>query len=87
MKKYIDRMRNERTPHERRQAALQIATAVTAVLFVGWVATLGVRVATAPVAQDRNTTELVSSVSNGVEAMQAGFTGSYYQQQTTNSGN
>ncbi len=84
MKKYIHYMRTERTPHQRRQAALQIATITTAVIFVGWVATLGVRVATSPIAADENTTQLVSSVSDGVEAMQAGFNASYYQNPSTN---
>jgi hypothetical protein len=80
MKKYIHHMRTERSSHERRQVALQIASMVTAVLFLGWVATLGVRLATSDsIAADESTTQLVSSVSNGVEAMQAGWEASYYQ--------
>lgn len=72
-------MRTERTPHQRRQAALQIASIVTAVLFVGWIATLGVRLATTDKLADENTTQLVSSVESGVEALQAGWEASYYQ--------
>jgi len=81
MKKYLHHMRTERTTHERRQAALQIASMVTAVLFVGWVATLGVRMATTndTVATDESTNQLVASVESGVEAMQATFNSSYYQ--------
>ena len=36
----------QRPPHERREAALRVATVVTGVLFVGWLATLGMRLAT-----------------------------------------
>ncbi|HVZ76191.1 MAG TPA: hypothetical protein VG934_02910 [Candidatus Paceibacterota bacterium] len=43
MKAYIEKLQNEKTPHERRQLALQVAGVVTALLFVGWLGTLGVR--------------------------------------------
>lgn len=33
----------QRPPHERRQAAMRIAGAITGVIFIGWIATLGVR--------------------------------------------
>ncbi len=87
MKKYIHYMRNERTPHERRQAALQIASMVTAVLAVGWVATLGVRLATNPgaIAGDENTVQLVANVESGLEAVQSGWNNApYYQPSQTN---
>ena len=72
-------MQNEKSPHERRQAALQIATILTAILFVGWIATLGVRLATNPIA-DENTVQLVANVEAGIEAVQGGVgQGSYYQ--------
>ena len=45
MKKYIELLRTERTPHERREFALRVATVFTALLFVAWLANLGVRVA------------------------------------------
>ena len=45
MKKFITKMQQERTPHERRQFALTFAGGITAVLFVAWLATLGARVA------------------------------------------
>ena len=44
MRKYIEHIRNNRTPHERRQHAMQIAGVITAILFVGWITTLGVRI-------------------------------------------
>jgi hypothetical protein len=40
--KYAQHMQNKST-HERRQHALKVAGIVTAVLFVGWLATLGMR--------------------------------------------
>lgn len=43
MRRYIQHVQETHTPHERRQVALRIATVVTAVLFVAWLATLGVR--------------------------------------------
>jgi hypothetical protein len=43
MKRYIEKMQNERTPHERREAAIRIASLITAIAFVGWLTTLGFR--------------------------------------------
>ena len=43
MKRYIQHVQDTHTPHERRQVAMRIAAIVTAVLFVAWLATLGVR--------------------------------------------
>ncbi|MDP4020418.1 MAG: hypothetical protein Q8P58_00010 [Candidatus Adlerbacteria bacterium] len=43
MKKYIQHIQDTHTPHERRQVAMQIAMAVTGLLFIAWLATLGVR--------------------------------------------
>ncbi len=45
MKKLIHKLRAERTPHERRQISMQVAGVITAILFVGWIGTLGVRLA------------------------------------------
>ena len=45
MKKYFHNMQ-QRPPHERREAAFRIAATVTGVIFLGWLATLGVRLAT-----------------------------------------
>lgn len=43
MQKFIERMQEEKSPHERRQFAVRVAGGITAVLFIGWLATLGVR--------------------------------------------
>jgi hypothetical protein len=42
VKKYLNHM-NTKSTHERRQHALQVATIVTALVFVGWLGTLGLR--------------------------------------------
>jgi len=49
VKRYIQHIQSQ-PPHYRRQHAAKIATAVTAVIFVGWLATLGVRVGTGTMA-------------------------------------
>jgi len=43
MRRYIQQLQDTHTPHERRQVALRVATIVTAILFIGWLATLGLR--------------------------------------------
>ena len=45
MKNYFVRMQEEKTPHQRRQWALRAAGALTAVVFLGWAGTLGLRFA------------------------------------------
>ncbi len=45
MKNYIEHIKNTREPHERRQHAMQIAGIITGTLFVVWLGTLGVRLA------------------------------------------
>ena len=45
MKKYLEHM-HAQPAHYRRQHAAKIATVVTAVIFVGWLGSLGVRVGT-----------------------------------------
>lgn len=42
MKNYFEHMHSKST-HERRQHALRVASVVTGVVFLGWLATLGVR--------------------------------------------
>ena len=44
MKRYIEHVKTRPT-HERRQHAMQIAGVLTALVFMGWVTTLGVRLA------------------------------------------
>ena len=43
MRKYIQHIQDTHTPHERRQVAMRISAIVTALLFIAWLATLGVR--------------------------------------------
>ncbi|MBC7836472.1 hypothetical protein H7X87_01695 [Acetobacteraceae bacterium] len=43
MRNYIKRLQDEKTPHERRSFAVRVAGALTAVIFVGWLATFGMR--------------------------------------------
>lgn len=45
MNNFIANMREQRSPHERRQFALKVAGTMTALIFVAWVSTLGVRLA------------------------------------------
>ena len=52
MKRYLEHMQNK-DPHERRTHALHVASAVTALVFVAWLGTLGMRLAPEqPFAQD-----------------------------------
>ena len=45
IKKYFEHMHTKST-HQRRQHAMQVASVVTGIVFVGWVVTLGVRLGT-----------------------------------------
>lgn len=47
LKRYIENVQAQ-PAHYRRQHAAKIATTVTAVVFVGWLASLGVRVSSQP---------------------------------------
>lgn len=49
MKKYIEHLKSK-PPHQRRQHATQIAGVITAFVFVVWLGTLGVRLATSSAA-------------------------------------
>lgn len=59
----------QKDPHERRQAAMRIAGTLTAVVFVGWVATLGTRLG-APVA---NTAQDIGTFRAQVASVISGF--------------
>lgn len=50
-----------RDPHERRTHALRVASAVTGLVFVGWLGTLGMRLAPQEVATD-TTSEQTAAV-------------------------
>ncbi len=78
---YFNNIQNK-PPHERRIHAAQIAAACTVVIFVGWLAALGVRFATEPqggtTAQDGSANQTLldgtqtASVENGVYSGQSG---------------
>jgi len=51
MRNYIEHIKNNNSPHERRLYAMRIAGALTAALFAVWLGTLGVRLASQNVAQ------------------------------------
>lgn len=63
MKKYFDHMQTK-TPHERRQHALKIASGVVALAFIVWISTLGLRFASTPpqVATDDTSSQTASVV-------------------------
>ena len=46
MKRYLQHIKNTRTTHQRRQHALQVASGITAALFVVWLGTLSIRLNT-----------------------------------------
>jgi hypothetical protein len=62
MKRYIENM-HKREPHERRAHALRVASAVTMVVFVGWLATLGLRLASVSGGEDGNPSQTASVLS------------------------
>ena len=47
MKKYLDYIKSK-SPHERRQHAMQLSTGIIAVIFVAWISTIGLRFASTP---------------------------------------
>ena len=76
MRKFIEHMK-QRPPHERRLVAMRIAAGVTGVIFVGWMATLGVRLAApSPKVAQQNSFE------NQVASVFSSFTGGTSQQNT-----
>ena len=65
MRRYIEHIQTK-DPHERRAHALRIAGALTAVVFVGWVGTLGLRLANAGLATEEGVPSQTASVLMGV---------------------
>jgi hypothetical protein len=63
IKKYFEQM-NQKSTHDRRQHAMQLATALTGFAVLVWVTTLGVRYALTPaqIAQSNGDTSQVASV-------------------------
>jgi hypothetical protein len=70
MKNYIAHMKSK-TPHERRQHAMQVASVATALLLVVWVTTLGVRFATTTPPQTATTDDPSQLASVAASAAQA----------------
>lgn len=71
MRRYLEHIKNTREPHQRRQHAMQVATVLTGGLFVLWLGTLGVRLATRDqIAQspDQSLTAAAAAAGNQLEA-------------------
>lgn len=68
MKRYLNHIQSK-PPHERRQHAVQIASVFTAFVFVAWVATLGMRLATSEgtVANSADQTQLAGVAAYGAQ--------------------
>ena len=75
--KYLDHMHTKPT-HERRQHAMRVAGVVTALVFAGWVTTLGMRLGTgsgdAQVAEtsSTNSDQTAAVLNSGFDATQGG---------------
>lgn len=70
MKKFIEHIKTNKTPHERRSHAAKVAGVCTALVFVGWLGTLGLRFSSgnAAVATNGSKTQesRLANVINGV---------------------
>ena len=68
IRRYLNHMQ-EKTAHERRQHAVQIASVITALVFVGWLGTLGLRLsaifATASATAEQRTAASTPDTSGG----------------------
>ncbi len=74
MKKYLQHMQTK-SPHERRQHATQIAGVCTALVFVVWVTTLGVRMSsTSTVVQNQDGSLQQTQLANAGSAQTRGNT-------------
>jgi hypothetical protein len=69
MRRYIEHVQNKE-PHERRAHALRIAGTLTALVFVGWLGTLGLRLANSPVASEEGVPSQTASVLMGASPEQ-----------------
>jgi len=67
MKRYIDHIKNNRTTHQRRQHALQVAGVITAALFVVWIGTLGMRLASQDAIAESPDTSLTAAAAASTE--------------------
>lgn len=76
MKNYFQHVEGK-TPHERRRHAMQIAGAVTAVLFVGWLATLGVRLASLTASSDASQAAAAANAAQNQSTLEVATTSAY----------
>jgi hypothetical protein len=81
MKRYIQKIKDTHTTHERRQKAMRISGVLTAMLFAVWLGTLGVRLtaqfgSTAEAADNAETqvASVVSAVQSGEAQLQVSTT-------------
>ena len=78
MQNYIDKITAEKSPHERRILSMQAAGLMTALLFVGWLGTLGVRLANTPLPQTdigAQTAAALVAVQEASSTLMAGYPG------------
>jgi hypothetical protein len=70
MRKYILHLQETKEPHERRRLAVQIATVITAVLFLFWISSVGMRLAnsSAQIAQTMHDTQNAAAALVPVQA-------------------
>lgn len=74
MRRYITHVQHNLTPHERRQHAMQIAGVITALLFVGWLMTLGLRLSTpGPVVEKSDTSNTAATLNAVGETLLLGY--------------
>lgn len=76
MRRYIEHIQHTHTPHERRQHAMRVASVITALLFIAWLAALGVRIAyRGPIVndQDHNTAATLNAVQDGENSTLLGY--------------
>jgi len=81
MRRYIQKIKDTHTAHERRQQAMRIAGVLTAMLFAVWLGTLGIRLTAqfGPTAEavdnaGEQVASVVSAVQNGEAQLQVSTT-------------
>ena len=78
MENFINKLTTEKTPHERRTLSMQVAGVLTALLFVGWLGTLGVRLANTPLPRadiGAQTAAALVAVQEASSTLMAGYPG------------
>lgn len=74
MKRYLEHIRQKPT-HERRQHAVQVASVITGMIFIGWLGTLGVRMSSgsAETASAVQSPSPISQLANVASSVYSGF--------------